>query len=244
MKQPYDNFPLWMKQTTTLSDNSIYKYTRAIKSISKDMISIGIISKSLTEMNRAELDLAIPIILNNSEFIAKNSRGNKMYSNALKQFRSYHSMIADDVSDYKSIVDSIESDENITVTEKESLIKSRIGQGKFRKLIVEKYNGSCIITGINIQTLLVASHIKPWAASNNIERLSSENGLLLSATYDRLFDSGLISFENSGEILVSRYVNDFNRSKLGLQNRNIIDYTFSYEMKCNLEYHRDIIFLK
>ena len=57
------NFSQWMKMTTGLSDSSIYKYSRAVISVSKDMCSIGIISKPLTEMNIIELDFAIPIIL-------------------------------------------------------------------------------------------------------------------------------------------------------------------------------------
>ena len=60
------------------------------------------------------------------------------------------------------------------------------------KSLFEKYHGHCIITGIDHPKLLVASHIKPWAVCSNRERLSVENGLLLSATYDRLFDSGLL----------------------------------------------------
>lgn len=42
---------------------------------------------------------------------------------------------------------------------------------------MEKYDGKCIVTGIDISKLLIASHIKPWAISNNHDRISSENGL-------------------------------------------------------------------
>lgn len=244
MNQTNDNFIAWMNRTTKLSESSISKYARAITAISKDMMNEGLIKKPLTEMNRAELDFVIPMILNNPFFIEKNNRGNKMYSNGLKQFRSYKSMIADAEEDYKAIVDDINADTAITVTERASIIKSRIGQGEFRHALMERYNGSCIVTGINIQTLLIASHIKPWAVSNNSERLSSDNGLLLSATYDRLFDSGLISFDNSGKILVSRYVDDSNKARLKLDNKPSVNVQFSTGTKHNLEYHRDIVFLK
>ena len=66
---------------------------------------------------------------------------------------------------------------------------------------MEKYSGSCIITGLDHPKLLVASHIKPWAVSTNAERLSVDNGLLLSATYDRLFDCGLITFKKTGKYI-------------------------------------------
>ena len=50
---------------------------------------------------------------------------------------------------------------------------------------------------------LEASHIKPWADSNDSERLDPNNGLLLTASLHKLFDAGLISFEDSGKMLVS-----------------------------------------
>lgn len=244
MKNINKYFSKWMSQATTLSDSSIYKYASAVNTISQEMISLGVISKPLYEMGLSELDIFIPMILSNPEFIAKNTRGNNMYSNGLKQFRSYKTTLVENKSDYANIIDEIQDATDITVTEKESLMKSRIGQGEFREALMNKYNGSCIITGINIPTLLIASHIKPWAVSNNSERLSSDNGLLLSATYDRLFDGGLISFNDTGLILVSRYIDSFNRAKLKLDDKSSVDVNFSTETKRNLEYHRDVVFLR
>ncbi|MDE5620082.1 MAG: HNH endonuclease [Ruminococcus sp.] len=244
MNEIEKSFSAWLKQTTSLSDNSIYKYTKSIISISNDMLDLGVISKSLINMNKIELDSTILIILNNPDFIKKDNRGNHMYSCGLKHFRSYKAMLGEEEIDYKSLIDDIKKDNSISITEKNSLIKSRVGQGKFREALLKKYNETCIITGINIKTLLVASHIKPWAVSSNTERLSPENGLLLSATYDRLFDSGLISFDNSGIVLISKYIDNFNRLKLHLDNKISVNTDFSKETKINLEYHRDIIFLK
>ncbi len=239
-----NQFSDWLKKTTNLSDASISKYSRAIINISDNMLTLGIISKPLTDMSKTELDSTILMILNNPIFTQKDNRGNRMYSCGLKQFRSYKSMSCEKETDYQQIIDNIQKDTSISVTEKEALIKSRVGQGKFRQSLLKKYNETCIITGINIKTLLVASHIKPWSVSSNIERLSSENGLLLSATYDRLFDSGLISFDNSGTVLISKYIDNYNRLKLHLDDTNFTKVNFSCETKINLEYHRDIIFLK
>ncbi len=238
-------FSQWMKQTTGLSDSSIYKYSRAIINVSRDMYNIEVISKPLTEMNTIELDLAIQIILNNSAFIEKNTRGNNMYSSSLKQFRSFRNATAED-SDVLSqtVIDIIAKDSNITMTERESLIKSRVGQGSFRTALLEKYHGACVITGITLKNLLIASHIKPWAVSSNEERLSAENGLLLSVNYDRLFDSGLISFNDNRKIIISRYVDEVNKKRLHLTDEITANINFSAEMKHNMEYHRDIVFLK
>ena len=79
---------------------------------------------------------------------------------------------------------------------------------------MDKYHGSCVITGINHPKLLVASHIKPWVVSDNQERLQVDNGLLLSATYDRLFDSGLITFDKNGRIFLSSFIGTENEKKL------------------------------
>jgi len=87
-------------------------------------------------------------------------------------------------------------------TMKASLVLARRGQGKFRKR-VEFFEGSCRVTGVTSSKLLIASHIKPWAISSNEERLNGHNGLFLSPHIDKLFDTGLMSFENNGAMLFS-----------------------------------------
>ena len=121
-------------------------------------------------------------------------------------------------------------------------MKSRIGQGLFRKELIKKYNSSCVITGINEKKLLIASHIKPWAVCTNAERLSVENGLLLSPTFDKLFDCGLISFADSGRILISSQLSTEVVSKLHILTTDTFNLKASQELKQNLEYHRDVIF--
>ncbi len=89
-----------------------------------------------------------------------------------------------------------------TETERKELIKCRLGQGKFRAGLL-KLRGQCYVTGITDPRLLRASHIKPWRDSTNQERLDPHNGLLLTPLYDHLFDQGLISFDDTGAILLS-----------------------------------------
>ncbi|MDP2568146.1 HNH endonuclease signature motif containing protein [Photobacterium damselae subsp. piscicida] len=69
--------------------------------------------------------------------------------------------------------------------------------------------GGCSLTKCNTKELLVASHIKPWRVSDNQERLDSFNGLLLVATVDKAFDSGLISFNDDGSILISEEFEEY-----------------------------------
>ena len=237
-----NKFSEWMNEHTSLSESSIEKYTSAVNTISNDMLSAGIINNSLLNMSLSELDLAVALILVNPKFIAKNM----ITEGYLVNFK-YRYFVLDTIDgvDTKEleIVDSIEANTDITKTEKEALIKSRIGQGKFRKSLFEKYDGKCVVTGIDLSKLLIASHIKPWSVSENDERLSPDNGILLSADFDRLFDSGLITFANDGSIVVSSFVNDNNRTILGLDKKIIVNLKSTPSMIHNLEYHQDIIFV-
>ncbi len=241
----FEDFSQWMNDHSTLSQSSIEKYTRSVKTVSKEMCSLGVISKPLFDMTLTELDLALTVILKEENFLEKNRRGNNMYSSGLKQFRYY---IVDNY-DYKDrlgdkMIDDITRNTEISETDKIALIKSRIGQGEFRKSLMKKYNGKCVISGVDINRILIASHIIPWAVSDNSHRLSVDNGLLLSANYDKLFDSGLISFKDNGQMLISSFVNSTNRNKLGLTSDKQYNLKTTLEMSHNLEYHRDIIFVK
>lgn len=78
--------------------------------------------------------------------------------------------------------------------DKISMAKQRKGQDYFRRMILANYNCHCAITGINIPQLLLASHIIPWADKRHKnDRLNPENGICLSALYDKAFDKGLIT---------------------------------------------------
>ena len=90
-----------------------------------------------------------------------------------------------------------------TPTERKGLVNSRIGQGKYRRQVIKKWRGQCAVTGCNIQSLLIASHIIPWRDSTDKQRRDVDNGILLSPVYDALFDKYLISFNDNGKILLS-----------------------------------------
>jgi putative restriction endonuclease len=95
----------------------------------------------------------------------------------------------------------IDSDDSLVETQRLQLAKARIGQGLFRKRVM-LLDPTCRVTGVSDPRVLVASHIKPWKDSDNGERLSGFNGLLLSPHVDALFDDRLLSFEPDGTVLV------------------------------------------
>jgi hypothetical protein len=88
-------------------------------------------------------------------------------------------------------------------TQRAALTQARVGQGRFREEVLERWQRRCAVTGCVTPELLRASHIKPWRASSDQERLSSHNGLALAAHIDALFDKHLVSFQNDGTILLA-----------------------------------------
>lgn len=114
----------------------------------------------------------------------------------------------------KSEINEIEYfDEKITDTERNAIRKQRIGQSKFRNYLLQR-DKSCIICGISNPKLLIASHLKPWSISNNTERLDPNNGVILCANHDKMFDLGFFTFDNKGEIKVSTRLDEKTKTKL------------------------------
>ncbi|TAE55131.1 MAG: HNH endonuclease [Bacteroidetes bacterium] len=96
--------------------------------------------------------------------------------------------------------------ENLRGEMKVREVKTRVNQQVFRRMILSAYSVKCAITDIDIPDLLVASHIIPWAA-NEQERLNPENGICLSAFYDKAFDKGYIGINEKYEVMLSPALN-------------------------------------
>lgn len=90
----------------------------------------------------------------------------------------------------------------------EKLVRVRLGQNYFRKMVLSNYDNKCCVTGLNIPQTLRASHIVAWANSKT-HRMNPENGLCLSATYDAAFDRHLISFDDDYRMIVSKEIKDY-----------------------------------
>jgi putative restriction endonuclease len=84
----------------------------------------------------------------------------------------------------------------------ERIVKSRVNQSLFRKVVVNNYSNSCAICSLDIQNLLVASHILKWS-ENKEHRLNPTNGLCLCNIHDRAFELGYIGINTDYSILVS-----------------------------------------
>jgi len=138
------------------------------------------------------------------------------------------------------IIERIQSS-NIQETQKKALIDSRIGQGTFRKRLIDIWEG-CMVTNLTATAFLRASHIKPWRDSTNRERLDPYNGLLLMLNLDIAFDKGYITFNDDGVIDISDRLAEEDREILNIHEGMEIQYELDERHIAYLQYHRQYIF--
>ena len=120
-------------------------------------------------------------------------------------------------------------------TDVEKIVKTRVSQGSFRRLLLlERHH--CNLCDISATSVLRASHIKEWAESSKEERIDANNGLLLCANHDALFDRHLISFEpETGNICISASIDDDQRNALNLSKSARI--SMNERMKAYMQIH-------
>ena len=129
---------------------------------------------------------------------------------------------------------------DISRTEVLRLVKTRRGQGDFRQNVmkIEKF---CRVTGLSNFDYLRASHIKPWAQSDDREKLDGNNGLMLAPHVDMLFDGGWIQFSDEGHMVTSPQL-DSNIVPLWHLEQVGSPKPFNPLQVVYLEYHRSVIY--
>lgn len=137
--------------------------------------------------------------------------------------------------------EAIEQIEN--ETEKLTLSKARVGQGEYRKKLLELCP-FCPITLVSDDRLLIASHIKPWAASNDFEKTDPKNGIMLTPTFDFLFDRGFLSFTDNKKTILSPFLSNMTYAKLGISDNKLISHLPTEGREIYLDYHRTKILKK
>lgn len=100
-------------------------------------------------------------------------------------------------------------------TETRALRKIRLTQARFRQEVAARAKYRCVVTGCMVNDALRASHILPWDRYPEL-RTDPDNGLYLIGTLDALFDRGLISFNQTGKIMVSDIISTSEWKFLGL----------------------------
>ena len=194
-------------------------------SISRDLVDNDTIINHL-EKNKSKRSI----------YLNENNNDYSDFKAALNKYRKFIAEKSDLIDDIEAII----KDEIIPKTEKEQLISARIGQGNYRNKLINLWK-KCAVSECKMTDVLIASHIKPWRKSTNIEKLDPYNGLLLLPNYDKLFDKGLISFEDNGKIIISPLIKEEEYKILGISPNDKLFKVYP-KNKPYLEEHRRIVF--
>lgn len=184
--------------------------------------------------------IALPNISYISFLKLKGHAGNIYYY--CRPFLDYRN----DIVKYDSPLELEEEDKirksSKTDKDKGNLIQARKGQGVYRKKLLDECP-FCPISGINDERLLIASHIKPWAKSSDVEKIDPKNGFALSPNYDCLFDNGYMTFANDKTIIMSPWISPMNQKRLGVYTgMKVPKLPLDKEREKYLEYHREYIY--
>lgn len=124
---------------------------------------------------------------------------------------------------------------------KRSIAKhARDGQISYRQNLFAQFC-HCPFSKIDDLRLLIASHIKPWAVCEKSEKTDTNNGLMLSPLFDKLFDKGYISFEDNGKLKISDWLSSANRARIDFT-YDVEDLHLNAQRKEYLAYHREFVF--
>ncbi|PVX36765.1 HNH endonuclease [Janthinobacterium sp. 78] len=164
-----------------------------------------------------------------------------IYNDVLELFQEYEKkrLIAQLPSERQQIERILTSPSYDSKT-REQIIQARVGQGAFRRAVLLR-EPICRLTKIGNPSHLVASHIKPWVACEHQEHIDGNNGIMLAPHIDHLFDSGQISFEDNGGLLLAA---GLDRSVLHAWNIPEVANVgaFSADQAQYLAYHRKNVF--
>ena len=140
---------------------------------------------------------------------------------------------------------TLPSDPNAVLPERTvriATVRARLGQHRYKVSQAEMWGNACAVTGITEPALLRASHAKPWADANDVERLDPANGFPLVVHLDALFDAGLISFDSDGSMMISPRLGKDTISLYGLSNKLRLRNPPTKRQEEYLQYHRKNVF--
>lgn len=126
--------------------------------------------------------------------------------------------------------------------EAQDIRRARDGQAAYREKLLEQCC-YCPFTMISDERLLIASHIKPWAACTAAEKVDPFNGYILSPLYDKLFDRGFITFTEKRHVILSEFISPHNWKQIGLKNDTFIKALLMDDKRCEyLKFHHQSVF--
>ncbi len=117
--------------------------------------------------------------------------------------------------------------------------KARKAQTKYRFDLLQKMP-ACVVTGVADDRLLVACHIKPYSECSEEEAFDINNGIIMTPTFHYMFDIGFISFKDTGELMISGFLSNLNKNRLGIKDGQLC--SINKGSAKYLDYHRKNIF--
>lgn len=115
-------------------------------------------------------------------------------------------------------------------------VRSSTWQKYFKNQLFKFWGVKCVLTDVQNKDLLIGAHIKPWSKCDDKEKIDVFNGLPLSPNADKIFELGLISFDENGKLIKSNKLSDEDLKKLNISPN--IKLEFKNEHFKYLEYHR------
>jgi predicted restriction endonuclease len=140
---------------------------------------------------------------------------------------------------FKEDAEQIFGEDLKAITKRRDPYLHRLYKNQLQEECEEIYgNPMCVLEHLSYP-VLIASHIKPFIESDDIEAYDPNNGLLLSRTIDSLFDLKYISFTDDGTMLfsnrISEDVKDF------WKDYKLEDSILNEKRKEYLAYHRNLM---
>ena len=236
-----EEFSDWLMVLEKYKDNTVRTYKSDVKKLEKDC----------GDLKEHFLNDGMQSIIQSLNYSPEDKKNSRPHTSKLKisntesidRYKKPASLYARFLSEEyfgKDVISEInKAEERLPSggTERDTLIKARLGQGVYRENLLKKWRGRCSVTGFNNTELLRASHVKAWKFSSNNERIDPENGLLLIPNLDLAFDKGLITFDDNGVIQFSDDLPARQRSAFGLVETMRI-FEISPKLKKYLTYHR------
>ena len=171
------------------------------------------------------------------------------FANNLEELAYKVSEIYKDTYRQKPPISAVDLSDLPSGVTRDTIVKQRVGQAYFRDAVLNVYGHRCCITGVNLENMLLASHIKPWAVSNpTTERTNPANGLCLNPFHDRAFDQGLITLSFDFKVIIGKalseaYMYDDTKEWIKKYEGVSIRVPQIYIPKKEfIEYHQDVVF--
>lgn len=240
----YENasFSRSVKTASSINEiNFLIKIIEACKTISKDEL-LGIMSIDISKYaNKNLTNLDLPhLVKQQFKYIQNNHMSERKYNQ-----RNYLFNICTKLSGVYSY-NNILSLEPIEAEEKHSKVRDPYLQRIYKIQLIEEskhvFNspkGLCVLEKLSYP-ILIASHIKPYRDCSPKEEFDINNGLLLSKNLDSLFDLGYITFDNFGNIILSKQLDP--KVALSLKKYKLDNLIYNKQRKKYMEYHRQHIF--